>query len=105
MLDTSGSCKPIVGRDLVKMCMAAASTLYEHLDFFAQAKSEGRIWLHWKGRTFSGVEIVGVTVLEVNNEGEITSIGIHQRPLEAICPDVRAFCCIDELARNAHPVP
>ena len=29
-------------------------------------------------------EIVGVTVLEINEEGKITSIGIHKRPLEAI---------------------
>jgi hypothetical protein len=45
---------------------------------------EGRTWLHWKARTVSGLEIVGVTVLEINEEGKITSIGIHKRPLEAI---------------------
>ena len=55
--------------------------MYEHLTFFAQAKSEGRTWLEWKARTFSGIELAGVTVLEINGEGEITSIGIHHRPL------------------------
>jgi hypothetical protein len=45
--------KPIVGRDLVKICMGTASTMYEDLVFFAQAKSEGRTWLEWKARTFS----------------------------------------------------
>jgi hypothetical protein len=32
--------KPIVDRNLVKICMATASAMYEHLVFFAQAKSE-----------------------------------------------------------------
>src|SRR5215831_13620219 len=81
VLDTSGLFKPIVGRDLVKICMAAASSLYEHLDFFAQAKSEGRTWLEWKARTFSGIDCAGVTVLETNAAGKITSISIHHRPL------------------------
>ena len=45
---------------------------------------EGRIWLHWKARTVSGLEFVGVTVLEMNAEGKIKSSGIHKRPLEAI---------------------
>jgi hypothetical protein len=84
VLNASTLVKPIVGRDLVKICMGTASTMYEHLAFFAQAKSEGRTWLEWKARTFSGIELAGVTVLDINEEGKITSIGIHHRPLEGL---------------------
>ena len=84
VLNASSLIKPIIGRDLVKVCMQTASTMYEHVTFFAQAKSEGRTWLEWKVRTFSGLELAGVTVLEINAAGQITSIGIHHRPLEGL---------------------
>jgi hypothetical protein len=84
VLNASALVKPIVGRDLVKICIGTASTMYEHLAFIAQAKSEGRTWLEWKAQTFSGLELAGVTVLELNEAGKITSIGIHHRPLEAL---------------------
>lgn len=58
--------------------------MYEHLVFLAQAKSDGRTWLKWKARTFSGVELAGVTLLEINAAVKITSIGIHHRPLKAL---------------------
>jgi NADPH:quinone reductase len=38
VLNASSLVKPIVGRDLVKICMGTASTMYEHLAFLAQAK-------------------------------------------------------------------
>jgi hypothetical protein len=84
VLNASCLVKPIIGRDLVKVCMQTASTMYERLTFFAQAKSEGRTWLEWKARTFSGLELAGVTDLEINAAGQITSIGIHHRPLEGL---------------------
>jgi hypothetical protein len=47
--------------------------MYEHVTFFAQAKSEGRTWLeagfHGPGDQCSG---------------KTTSIGIHHRPLEGL---------------------
>jgi hypothetical protein len=84
VLNASVLVKSIAGRDLVKICMGTASAMYENLAFVAQAKSEGRTWLEWKARTFSGVELAGVTVLEINEEGKVTSIGIHHRPLEGL---------------------
>jgi hypothetical protein len=84
VLNASALVKAIAGRDLVKICMGTASTMYEHLAFIAQAKSEGRTWLEWKAQTFSGIELAGVTVLELSEAGKITSIDIHHRPLEAL---------------------
>lgn len=84
VLNASALVKPIVGRDLVKICMGTASTMYKRLAFIAQAKSEGRTWLEWKAQSFSGLELAGVTVLELNEAGKITAIGIHHRPLEAL---------------------
>jgi hypothetical protein len=50
VLNASALVKPIVGRDLVKINMRTASTMYEHLAFLAPAKSEGRTWLERKAR-------------------------------------------------------
>src|ERR1700738_4198322 len=58
-LNAGALIKPIVGRDVVKICMGTASTMYEHLVFLAQAKSDGRTWLEWQARTFSGLEVAG----------------------------------------------
>ena len=73
--------RPIVGRDLVKAVMAGASAGYEHLVFTDQAKTDGRAWLEWEARTYSGLELSGVTVLTMNEKGEIAELSIHHRPL------------------------
>jgi hypothetical protein len=73
--------RPIVGRDLVKTVMAGASAGYEHLVFTDQARTEKRTWLEWEARTYSGLELSGVTVLTMNDNGEIAELSIHHRPL------------------------
>jgi hypothetical protein len=55
VLNATSLVKPIVGSDLVKICIGTASARYEHLVFPAQVKSHGRTWLEWKARTFSGL--------------------------------------------------
>jgi len=76
--------RPIVGRDLVKTVMAAASAGYEHLVFTDQAKTDRRTWLEWEARTHSGLELSGVTVLTINEKGEIAELSIHHRPLSML---------------------
>ncbi|WP_175968587.1 nuclear transport factor 2 family protein [Burkholderia sp. BCC0322] len=80
-LIASALVRPIVGRDLVKAVMAGASESYEHLVFTDQAKTDGRTWLEWEARTYSGLELSGVTVLTMNEKGEIDELSIHHRPL------------------------
>jgi hypothetical protein len=82
VLNASSLVKPIVGRDLVKINTGTASSMYEHLTFLAQAKSDGRTWLQWKARTFSGIESPGSR--SWRSTRKITSIGIHQRPLNVL---------------------
>jgi hypothetical protein len=73
--------RPIVGRDLVKMVMVAASASYERLVFTDQVRTDKRAWLEWEARTHSGLEFSGVTVLTMNDKGEIAEVSIHHRPL------------------------
>lgn len=83
-LQASALVKPVIGRDLVKAVMAGASAGYEHLVFIDQAKNGKRTWLEWEARTFSGLELSGVTVLTMNDNDQITEISIHHRPLLAL---------------------
>lgn len=80
-LQASALVRPIVGRELVKIVMAGASQGYEDLVFTDQARSGRRTWLEWAARTYSGLELSGVTVLTMNESGEIAEISIHHRPL------------------------
>lgn len=77
----SALARPIVGRDLVKTVTAEASAGYEHLVFTDQVKTDRRTWLEWEARTYSGLELSGVTVLTLNEKGEIAELSIHHRPL------------------------
>jgi hypothetical protein len=75
---------PLKGRDSVSRGLAAASRLYEKVIFTDQATAGSRQYLEWKVKTFSGDELLGVTILTRNNVGIIQHIAIHHRPLEAL---------------------
>ncbi|WP_223448920.1 nuclear transport factor 2 family protein [Pseudomonas sp. BF-R-19] len=76
--------RPIVGRDLVRTVMAAASADYERLVVTDQAKTDRRTWLEWEARTYSGLELSGVTVLTMDEKGKIVELSIHHRPLSML---------------------
>jgi hypothetical protein len=83
-LQASALAKPIIGRDSVKVVMAGASAGYENVTFTDQAVSDKRTWLTWQVRTYSGLELSGVTVLTMNENGEIAEITIDHRPLHTM---------------------
>jgi len=67
----------------VKAVMAAASNIYESLVFTHEAVNGPRSYLEWKAVAFGGQELLGVTVLEKNEAGQIVRVAIHHRPLKA----------------------
>jgi hypothetical protein len=74
--------KPIFGRENVQHVMEAASKIYEHLVFTAKAADGHRQYVEWTAVAFHGVELAGVTVITRNEDGSISRLAIHHRPLQ-----------------------
>ncbi|MFF4724171.1 alpha/beta fold hydrolase [Streptomyces mirabilis] len=83
VLEASVLVRPIAGRTLVASVMAAASAIYESLEFTAEASDATTTYLQWKATAFGGVQISGITILEKNAEGDVARAAIHHRPLGA----------------------
>ncbi|MFF3559273.1 alpha/beta fold hydrolase [Streptomyces sp. NPDC002574] len=83
VLEASVLVLPIAGRDLVAPALAAASAIYESLEFTAEATQDSTTYLQWRATAFGGLPISGVTVLEKNADGKIVHAAIHHRPLGA----------------------
>jgi hypothetical protein len=72
---------PVRGRDEVTQVMAAASGIYQELEFTHQARAGARTYLEWRAVAFGGVELAGITVLVEDADGRIVDVAIHHRPL------------------------
>jgi len=76
--------KPVEGKQSVATVLAAASSIYESLEFTAEAQSASTTYLQWRATAFGGLRIDGVTVLERDESGKIVTAAIHHRPLGAV---------------------
>jgi pimeloyl-ACP methyl ester carboxylesterase len=76
--------KVIKGKQSVSTVLAAASSIYESLEFTAEAQSASTTYLQWRATAFGGVKIAGITVLERDATGRIAKAAIHHRPLGAV---------------------
>ena len=84
MLEASTLAKPIKGKERVAATLAAASSIYESLEFTAEAHSASTTYLQWCATAFGGMDINGVTVLQRDARGKVVAAAIHHRPLEAV---------------------
>jgi pimeloyl-ACP methyl ester carboxylesterase len=84
VLEASTLAKPIEGKQQVSTLMATASSIYESLEFTAEAHSGLTTYLQWRATAFGGVEIKGVTILDREAGGKIIAAAIHHRSLEAV---------------------
>jgi pimeloyl-ACP methyl ester carboxylesterase len=75
---------PVRGRVAVTQVMAAASGIYQELEFTHQARSGARTYLEWRAVAFGGVELAGITVLVEDADGRIVDVAIHHRPLNGV---------------------
>jgi hypothetical protein len=75
---------PVRGRDAVTQVMAAASGIYQELEFTHQARAGARTYLEWRAVAFGGVELAGITVLVEDSDGRIVDVAIHHRPLNTV---------------------
>jgi pimeloyl-ACP methyl ester carboxylesterase len=76
--------KPVEGKQSVATVLGAASSIYESLEFTAEAQSTSTTYLQWRATAFGGIRIDGVTVLERDASGKIVKAAIHHRPLGAV---------------------
>ena len=64
--------------------LATASSIYESLEFTAEAHSGATTYLQWRATAFGGMEIRGITVLERDARGKVVAAAIHHRPLDVV---------------------
>ena len=83
-LEASVLAKPIRGKAPVAATLAAASSIYESLEFTAEITDNSTSYLQWRATAFGGVEIKGVTVLQRRVDGRVVAAAIHHRPLDAV---------------------
>lgn len=86
VLDATTLWEPIRGRDNVAAVMVTASSIYETLEFTAEATDGSTSYLQWRATAFGGKNIRGITILERGPDGRVTSAAIHHRPLSAVLP-------------------
>ncbi|MFF8726302.1 alpha/beta fold hydrolase [Streptomyces sp. NPDC015171] len=83
VLEATVLTRPVEGREQVKQVLAAASGIYESLEFTHDGSDGPRTYLEWKATAFSGMPVQGVTVLTADDDGRIVRAAIHHRPLGA----------------------
>jgi pimeloyl-ACP methyl ester carboxylesterase len=74
----------VQGKERVATILGAASSIYESLEFTAEAHSGATSYLQWRATAFGGMEIKGITVLERDARGKVVAAAIHHRPLGAV---------------------
>ncbi|ORA27342.1 alpha/beta hydrolase [Mycobacterium aquaticum] len=84
VLDATTLMEPVVGREAVSTVLAAASSIYETLEFTAEATDGSTSYVQWRATAFGGMAIRGITILERGADGQIVSAAIHHRPLGAV---------------------
>ena len=81
VLDATTLATPVKGKQEVAQVLATASSIYESLEFTAEAHDGPTTYLQWKATAFGGTQIRGITILDRDASGRIVAAAIHHRPL------------------------
>lgn len=84
VLDATTIATPITGKQQVAQVLATASSIYESLEFTAEAHDGPTTYLQWNATAFGGMQIRGITILDRDASGKIVTAAIHHRPLGAV---------------------
>ena len=84
VLDATTLATPVKGKQDVAQVLATASSIYESLEFTAEAHDGPTTYLQWKATAFGGTQIRGITILDRDASGKIVAAAIHHRPLGAV---------------------
>ena len=84
VLDASVLSGPFVGVSKIAAFFAAtAGGMYDSLTFTHETVSGPKTYLEWEGKAF-GEQVGGATILTRNESGQIRSIRLYHRPLDAV---------------------
>ncbi|MFF0086376.1 alpha/beta fold hydrolase [Streptomyces canus] len=83
-MEASALAKPVERKEHVEALMTAVSSVYERLEFVRKAQDGPRTYLEWEAAAFGGFQMKGITILTRDDEGLITEIAIHHRPIGAV---------------------
>jgi NADPH2:quinone reductase len=83
VLEAANLRRPVEGREQVERVMATASGIYESLRFTHEVSSGPRTYLEWEATAFGGLALSGVTILTMDDSGQVVHAAIHHRPLGA----------------------
>lgn len=83
-MEASALAKPVERKEHVEALMTAVSSVYERLEFVRTAQDGPRTYLEWEAAAFGGFQMKGITILTRDDEGLITEIAIHHRPIGAV---------------------
>jgi hypothetical protein len=84
VLEATTLAKSVEGKHSVAAVLTAASSIYESLEFTAEAQCASTTYLQWRATAFGNMKIEGVTVLERDMSSKIVAAAIHHRPLGAV---------------------
>jgi len=84
VLEATTLAKPVEGKQNVATVLAAASSIYESLEFTAESQNVSTTYLQWRATAFGGMQIDGITILERHASGKIVAAAIHHRPVGAV---------------------
>jgi pimeloyl-ACP methyl ester carboxylesterase len=84
VLHASVLSKPVVGVELLRKVMGAASSIYDSVKFVDEVATENRVWLEWNAQAFGSLALDGVTILTKNETGKIVDVRIHHRLLQGV---------------------
>jgi pimeloyl-ACP methyl ester carboxylesterase len=84
VLDATILAEAVKGKQEVAQVLATASSIYESLEFTAEAHDGPTTYLQWKATAFGGTQIRGITILDRDASGRIVAAAIHHRPLHAV---------------------
>jgi hypothetical protein len=80
VLEATTLVKPVGDKPSVAAVLATASSIYQSLEFTAEALSASTTYLQWRATAFEGMQMRGITVLERDVSGKILAAAIHHRP-------------------------
>ena len=84
VFDATTLATPVKGKQEVAQVLATASSIYESLEFTAEAHDGPTTYLQWKATAFGGTQIRGITILDRDPSGRIVAAAIHHRPLGVV---------------------
>lgn len=82
-LDGSIFAQPVRGRQAVWTCLRTMTALCEEVHTTHEAATGNRVYLEWH-LTALGMRMDGLTVLVLDDAGQLALVTIHQRPLAAV---------------------